>query len=75
MKVELLEQEYHASLIRAGLSKPSTTPDHESMSYRCLRERVAFLKNRIEQGFMTEADRKLAMGECAAEAPTSLLQI
>lgn len=73
-KVEDLEQEYQASLMRAGLPKPFTTPNHEAMSFRCLRERVAFLKNRIEQGFMNEAARKEAMGECASEPPTSLLQ-
>lgn len=73
-KVEALEQEYHTLLIRAGLAKPSTSPNHEAMSFRCLRERGAFLKNRIEQGFMTEAERLQVMGESSLERPTSLFQ-
>ncbi len=73
-KVEALEQEYRESLNRAGLPKPSTVPNHEAMSFRCLRERVAFLRNRIEQGFMNDTARKEAMGECSTEPPTSLFQ-
>ncbi len=73
-KVEQLEKEYQATLSRAGLPKPSTPPNHEAMSFSCLRERVAFLKQRIEQGFTNEAARKEAMGECSTESPTSLFQ-